>query len=433
MSYAFPADLAAEIASRWQTLAHHSRGVPPLPPPAQLRHILDTAFFASLEREEGRELQFVLCCAPDATVLRDGLGEAVPVVPLRVPRPTTVGAIRALAPALSPRNAAMLIRCPPEDDRADACEIAGIVHVGSDLALARSGRSFYHRPAPAAFVVDVRDAGALHLYVGGVKLGALQGGTLQDQIAFSALEFLPIANILAKGEQRLRPSITKPSHEPTREWSDFQWTALLNTVLCVVNGVKDHDHGGTVLLVAPGSEASLPVRIKYELEERADVLGDRFVRFLNARHRLATARLRARTGEATAHEAASSESDAFAAESELADAADLVAHLTAVDGAVVLGSDLRVLGFGAEIVLDAAAPVEAYEVVGTNYLTSAWPKVDSESFGMRHRSALRCVGVAESTAAFVISQDGTANLFWKHADRVLLKRNVNTANPNMGA
>jgi len=50
---------------------------------------------------------------------------------------------------------------------------------------------------------------------------------------------------------------------------------------------------------------------------------------------------------------------------------------------------------------------------------------------MRHRSALRCVAVADHTAAFVVSQDGTVSFFWKEDGKVLLKRNVNTANPNM--
>jgi DNA integrity scanning protein DisA with diadenylate cyclase activity len=57
--------------------------------------------------------------------------------------------------------------------------------------------------------------------------------------------------------------------------------------------------------------------------------------------------------------------------------------------------------------------------------------VDSEEFGMRHRSAIRCVAVAERTAAFVVSQDGTVTFCWKQGGRVLLKRDVNTANPNM--
>ncbi len=88
-------------------------------------------------------------------------------------------------------------------------------------------------------------------------------------------------------------------------------------------------------------------------------------------------------------------------------------------------------GFGAEIVLDAAEPVVAYEAMGAALPVESLPTVDSESFGMRHRSALRCVGVSKDVAAFVVSQDGEVSLFWKQDGRVLMKRNVNTANPNM--
>ena len=81
--------------------------------------------------------------------------------------------------------------------------------------------------------------------------------------------------------------------------------------------------------------------------------------------------------------------------------------------------------------LDAAEPVIAYEAIGRQQSPESWPTVDSESFGMRHRSALRCVGVSAQLAAFVVSQDGQVSLFWKQDGRVLMKRNVNTANPNM--
>ena len=83
--YAFPDDLATQVIEGWEHLvARHDSPAPALalPLPAELRHILATAFFASLEREEGRSLRFVLCCAPGIEVLRDGFGEAVPLVPL---------------------------------------------------------------------------------------------------------------------------------------------------------------------------------------------------------------------------------------------------------------------------------------------------------------------------------------------------------------
>jgi hypothetical protein len=434
MEYAFPTDLANQVIERWNTfVSRHDSPAPPLPPASDLRHILETAFFASLTREEGRDLRFVLCCAPDLDVRRDGFGEPVSVVPFAVPRPVTVDALRALAPAVSPNNAAILVRCAVGEDGA-RCEIAGVVNVGSNLARARSGRSFYHRPAPYALMIDVRDAGEMHIYRGGIKLASLQGGRLHDQLAFSGLEFLPISDVLLRGEQALDGRFEAPAHEPMRETADFQWTALLNTVLCIVNGIKERGHGGTVLLVAPDAVPTLPIRLKFDVPDAGGVLADRFVAFINSRHALADARWRqaGAAAEKPVKETLSLLQNAtFVAEEDLADAADVVARLGDVDGAVVLRSDLRLVGFGAEIVLDAARPVTASEVVGNPRRSKHWPAVDSESFGMRHRSALRCVAVADGAAAFVVSQDGTVSFFWKQDGKVFLKRNVNTANPNM--
>ena len=45
--YAFPADLADRVTERWHAIAtRHEGRVPELPRPADLRHILSTAFFA---------------------------------------------------------------------------------------------------------------------------------------------------------------------------------------------------------------------------------------------------------------------------------------------------------------------------------------------------------------------------------------------------
>jgi hypothetical protein len=164
------------------------------------------------------------------------------------------------------------------------------------------------------------------------------------------------------------------------------------------------------------------------------MLADRFVAFVNARHALIDARIarRQRTGHEAAAELAHFDDATLIAEEDLAGAAELVARLSAVDGALLVTSDLRVVGFGAEIVSDATRHIDAHEVAGHPARAESWPTVDSESFGMRHRSALRCVAATERAAAFVVSQDGTVSFFWKQHGRVLVKRGVTIANPNMG-
>jgi hypothetical protein len=453
VSYAFPEHLTSQVVDRWRTfVSRHASPAPPLPGPRALRHLLETAFFASLEREEGRDLRFTLVCSPTLEIVRDGADDAVPVVKLESPRPLTVEALRSIAPAINPANAAILVRCPADADDPAACEIAGVLGVGSHLSRARRGRSYYHRPAPYALLIDVRDAGELHIYRGGIKLAALQAGQLHDQLASSELEFLPISSILSAGVARLRPRVQRPGHEPERETSDFEWTALLNTILTIVNGVHEHGHGGTMLLVAPGAETTVPVRMKFDVGRSGTILADRFVAFLNARHELVEARWRQKQASRLRGEAASAspaeampeaggavdqaalwhlQNATLVAEEDLGDAADLTARLSGVDGALVLGSDLRIVGFGAEILVNASVPVSAFEVSGSPHRSTDWRQVDGERFGMRHRSALRGVTVADDTAAFVVSQDGAVSFFWKQDNRVLLKRHVNTGNPSV--
>lgn len=409
-------------------MAKHDKPAPPLPSDVELQFILETAFFASFAHEEGRELRFVLCCAPSTTIPLDG-GGIVPVVPFAAPRPLSIESLRSLAPAVSATNAAILVTY--EESGASPVSLAGVLNVGSHLSRARTGRTFYHRASPYALLVDVRDAGEMHVYRGGIKLATLRAGRLHDQLAYSGLEFLPIAEVLAAGADALGSRIERAPNEPVRESADFEWTALLNTILCIVNGMQDHGHGGTLLLVAPGSEGTLPLRTKFAVDNENGVVADRFVDFVNARHLLVSAGGAAESLDPLDRRLPRFENATYVAEESLADAADLASRLSAVDGALVLRSDLRVLGFGAEIVLDAAEKVEAFEVTGHPLRGTSWPAVDSESFGMRHRSALRCVSAATGAAAFVASQDGTVTFMWKQDGRVLLKRNVNTSNPNM--
>ena len=137
MPYAFPADLADQVVARWTTfVSRHDRPAPPLPAIDDLRYILETAFLASFTREEGRSLRFVLCCAPGLDVARDGVNERVPALPLAVPRPLTVEAVRSMAPAVSPANAALLVRCPVAGESTGHSERAAVLNVGANLARA---------------------------------------------------------------------------------------------------------------------------------------------------------------------------------------------------------------------------------------------------------------------------------------------------------
>ena len=88
------------------------------------------------------------------------------------------------------------------------------------------------------------------------------------------------------------------------------------------------------------------------------------------------------------------------------------ARLTQVDGATVLGTDLRVLGFGARLKASKPTP---------------FPKSCEEflmSRGNRHSSMAYTVVGIENTLGIVVSQDGNTTAFYKPAGMPLEHREL---------
>jgi DisA bacterial checkpoint controller nucleotide-binding len=84
-----------------------------------------------------------------------------------------------------------------------------------------------------------------------------------------------------------------------------------------------------------------------------------------------------------------------------------LADLAAIDGAVLLDSDVRLLGFGAFVqLLETPVPVQKWIPGGRAKLTNS-----SEGWGSRHRSAAEFCAQFKPACAFVVSEDGRAHVF----------------------
>ena len=154
--YSFPAELAELVIDRWHSYVSRGETRPPqIPRLSQLRWIFETIFLASLEREEGRELMFTVCCVSSRAVLRDESWESVPLIPLAKTRPLSVPALRGLAPAIRSDGGAILVELTSDFDGVEEAKIAGILHVGSDYSKAREGKSFYYQRPPYALIIEV--------------------------------------------------------------------------------------------------------------------------------------------------------------------------------------------------------------------------------------------------------------------------------------
>ena len=106
-------------------------------------------------------------------------------------------------------------------------------------------------------------------------------------------------------------------------------------------------------------------------------------------------------------------------------AIDSIARLAAVDGAVVLTSRARLVGFGAKIALKALPPRVAWILPSSERQMVNECELEGLG-GMRHQSAARFVGANHKCAALIVSEDGPMSFMSWHAEWgcVLVVKNV---------
>jgi DNA integrity scanning protein DisA with diadenylate cyclase activity len=115
---------------------------------------------------------------------------------------------------------------------------------------------------------------------------------------------------------------------------------------------------------------------------------------------------------------------------QLVEAIRFAAKLSGCDGAIVVTEDLRLLGFGAEIRSELKRGVTAVEVLDD--VRKLYRTLDIESFGLRHRSAIKLVSRKPKCCVLVISQDSAISFVWSdRPDVVSIKRGLNLINMNM--
>ena len=185
----------------------------------------------------------------------------------------------------------------------------------------------------------------------------------------------------------------------------------------VVSVLRDARHGGTVIFVPPdaaGDAAGDPSRdaphidLGYPFADKRARSGfpDLIVDFLN---RLAeiygTADHEQEPGAVGWEEFEATTDDGIATLDEaLFETAHLIAGFAAADGAVVMGKDNELLGFGGMIsgrLPDVETVWRALDLEGKRVAEE-----ETGDVGARHRSAYRLCGALAGSVAVVVSQDG---------------------------
>ena len=434
MPYHFPADLARQVEETWSATAQDGYRPPALPRRPQLRQLLEVAYLAGMETDEARYLSFMLCCTPEVERVRRPLdnSDADAWVFTR-DRAFNIQEVRRLSTVADLDTAAIWVRCADDPDRPPL--IHGLLNLGSSWARARYAFAYHFLPLPDALLIRVPAPGRVLVYQGQMLLASLQSGMLQSGQTLSPFELLGAYPLFMDGYQLLRAQIPALRDQPAPDWRQSEWMVYVNTVLAIVNSVRLRAHGGALIVAGASCELEGFLRIKYKLQSASVPLKQRFVDLVTLREQYGTV-----LGQSGGTDAGRSAEDGLRdlklmsfeleeAQQRLADTCRFVANFSGTDGAIVMRTDLSVEGFGTEIRLNKIRPSKVYKV------EDPWQRqreeYRSESFGMRHRSALRLSSAVAELVVFVVSQDGEVTLIWNDEGQVCFKQGLKTTDLNM--
>jgi hypothetical protein len=363
-------EFATQLASHLAGLAEPGS---PLPTDAQLSALIDATFFASLHDEEARRVEFGVAWEPRA---RDcaavvALSSAVRVTPKNLAK---------LAPATWGEATSIAVR-------ADGDELVAWALIERSLAA--------HQP----LTIRALGAGVLSVEYAGVPRALYSRGEI----------------LLLGGAHRVK----SPARELTRTFAE--WAADADPAIgvdlraAVVTRIAAralaHGHGGMILLIPAAVEAPVGVRAHYTVGDGADVLVERYARVIRdvdvaeRLPRLVGSRSRGVDGRALVRDEA---------QIAFAEAIELVARLTAIDNALLLDTNLRVRGFGVQVI-EGDAPRTSFRHV--NPYSDDVHVDDLSTFkGTRHPAGvLFCMRHHHEAAAIIASQDGNLSLVIKDA------------------
>ncbi len=235
--------------------------------------------------------------------------------------------------------------------------------------------------------------------------------------------------VLSTGHIDLAQLISKALRKglPTDDYLETQAVWLEALALAdIARSVVKNGHGGALLIVPKDDDkwhlSIAPLAFRFDIEDSSipDSIRSRLKR--NIEHGAALQAV-LQTGL--------SDTDKFTIASNFPyhdlvdrDAIDAIARLAAIDGAVVLTSEARVIGFGAKINVKEGPSVSLISP------DSERQKINSCELqnlgGMRHQSAARFVGANHNCAALVVSEDGPMSFMSWNAElhRVLDVKNA---------
>lgn len=405
-----PVNLAFQLCASWGNIPLlSSYGAPSTD---QLAQILETAFSASMETEEGRSVRFGLLLLKNDEINEKDFG----IARFAESRLLSVAEIRRLAPATNLSSTFIAI-----EQSDDGPRIWGTVDAGSEWTHFRRGEESSGIGLPSGLVITASAPGSISIRFSDSLLFSAEHG----QVARSSsniLKFGPVHEFFRPVLQQLvreafpdREELALDEHFLVSYGGEY-----LRFLARTLQYAEELAHGGTLAVLR---EDALRIRdlatIKYEtvrfeawkdlVENLRSIFSEiELGKVISAAPQVEQASLQA-WREASRERRKVSQ--------RLVDLSRFLARLTQVDGALVITDRLRILGFGAVIKDLSNAPPTVRSC--WNERCDTFLEQRSEVYGTRHRSAMGLCREMDCVV-FVLSQDGGVRALKSVEDHVLL-------------
>ena len=391
--------------------------------------LIDIAFHASFMTEEKRLPGFrLLYCSPDdlkPTGLHEIRFRRFRTITMPSPRPFTVSELNRIAPAADLTR--FLVCVCPENKKKNSLRIWGLLDVGDNWWKFVHHEVSGGRPPPNFLTITSPAPGELSFSIQGTILLMLKNGTLSHP-SYNPIWSGPISEFLDPSRQCLYDQ-TLRELQMDKWGSDDGFPRRFYDFFLerIIYNIRHLGHGGTIIVVPEeidSDDPRLTDRILFKYATNYDYAWDSLVRSLVNHRRYYDLHFPLYDGEKEitleAYKKLSYlkfEEDNI--EEEIQDIAKSIASLTSVDGALVITTQFKVLGFGGEIIATSRT------LTHVTMASDQRRKIPIESLGTRHRSAFRFCSSFEDSVVFIVSSDRGVKAAKRHGRKLLFWPDIN--------
>jgi hypothetical protein len=420
--FKYPKDLVDLIKISWKENKSVAEYFEKLPADDILNNLLEVAYHSSFMTEESRRVRFSLIfCPKDNEIIGNNYGK----IEFDKNRNFSITEIFRLAPATDPSN----VLIGTETNEQNQLKIWGLLNIGS------SWRNFIRGETGSAFLppgfltVTSSEPGNLTISCAGITLIDLRQGRYFKPTSGIFNEG-PVADFFKDTKELICTDVLNnldnEFYGQTVSIRDDFKKAPQGFIERVLFQIREKYHGGILIIVPDDftlNDNRLNERVLIKYPCMLDRIWKDLVNKLVLNYKLFELMFSEEIGEKEIkseifHEYMFLNDKLKKIDHELIDYTNFVSSLSEIDGAVIITDKLRLIGFGAEVIVKIETPDMIRDAEDRIGETGGYISIDS--FGTRHRSAFRFSYSYENSVVFVISKDGSLRCVKRKGNDLIL-------------